>query len=64
MLTIVNTRTMSFSIVKANKLLGRPRPHIIKLHSSNPDYYRSDQLYKLIPEIVNPGYNGLVNDIN
>lgn len=28
---------------------------IIKLHSSNVDEYRSDQLYKLIPEIVNPG---------
>jgi len=30
----------------------------LKLHSSNPNYYRSDELYKLIPEILNP--NGIV----
>ena len=29
----------------------------IRLHSKDPEMYRSDQLYKLIPAIVNPKGN-------
>lgn len=31
------------------------RERILKLASSNAEFYRSDQLYKLIPKLVNPG---------
>lgn len=42
--------------VSAKKLLPPERP-ILKLHSKDVQHYRSDELAKLIPEIVNPGSN-------
>lgn len=36
-----------------DKQVAKPQ---LKLHSRDVEQYRSDQLYKLIPEIVNPGY--------
>ena len=37
-----------------SKQKAAPPVSIIKLYSSHPDHFRSDELYKLIPEILNP----------
>lgn len=38
----------------ANKKGSNPKR--LRLHSKNVEMYRSDQLSKLISEVVNPGY--------